>query len=229
MSLAAPPPATPDHLAAVPATPVLDEPGALLSPTVLKASPPRSPLRSPGGLSNASGLYSASSPIISPRKAKLALKTATFKAKPLESPTAIEDVLRRSNFLGDFGSPGSKSTASSFDAGPYSRKRAIRLPSEPKTKRLKRRQLPALGPPPVERRASLGEPLDVQKLNEQAREASTSTLPKDQRALARIQTRKRKEASAVVMSRRKALLPHLEGITYIHDELGKARTSALGK
>ena len=71
--------------------------------------------------------------------------------------------------------------------------------------------------------------MDVQKLNEQAREASTSTLPKDQRALARIQTRKRKEASAVVMSRRKALLPHLEGITYIHDELGKARTSALGK
>ena len=32
-----------------------------------------------------------------------------------------------------------------------------------------------------------------------------------------------------MMSRRKALLPHLEGITYIHDELGKARTSALGK
>ena len=78
MSLAAPPPATPDHLAAVPATPVLDEPSALLSPTVLKASPPRSPLRSPGGLSTTSGLYSAASPIISPRKAKLALKTATF-------------------------------------------------------------------------------------------------------------------------------------------------------
>ena len=124
MSLAAPPPA--DHLRGVPpATPVLDEPSALLSPTVLKASPPRSPLRSPGGLSHTSGLYSASSPIISPRKAKLALKTATFKAKPLESPTAIEDVLRRSNFLGDFNSPNSKSTSSSFDAGPYSRKRAI--------------------------------------------------------------------------------------------------------
>ena len=144
MSLAA------DHLAAVPATPVLDEPSALLSPTVLKTSPPRSPLRSPGDMSN---LSRSPGKLISPRKAKLALKTATFKAKPLESPTAIEDVLRRSNFLGDFNSPGSKSTASSFDAGPYSRKRSIRLPSEPKTKRLKRRQLPALGPPPVERRA----------------------------------------------------------------------------
>ena len=79
MSLAAPPPATPDHLAAVPATPVLDEPSALLSPTVLKASPPRSPLRSPGGLSN---LSRSPGKLISPRKAKLALKTATFKAKP---------------------------------------------------------------------------------------------------------------------------------------------------
>ena len=115
MSLAAPPPATPDHLAAVPATPVLDEPSALLSPTVLKASPPRSPLRSPGDMSN---LSRSPGKLISPRKAKLALKTATFKAKPLESPTAIEDVLRRSNFLGDFNSPNSKSTASSFDAGP---------------------------------------------------------------------------------------------------------------
>ena len=80
MSVASPPPATP----------VLDEPSALLSPTVLKAgaaspdhlaavaqrprpgsgvarlSPPRSPLRSPGGLSD---LSRSPGKLISPRKA----------------------------------------------------------------------------------------------------------------------------------------------------------------
>ena len=69
MSLAA------DHLAAVPATPVLDEPSALLSPTVLKASPPRSPLRSPGGLSD---LSRSPGKIISPRKAKRRPEAGAF-------------------------------------------------------------------------------------------------------------------------------------------------------
>ena len=203
----------------------------------LVAAPPAMPVlldsvlaASPGAASAQSrspGAYSVTSPI-TPQTARRALKIATYKAKALDDPAAIDDVLLRSDFLGDLGSPSTKSVAS-FDPGPYGLKRRLKLPAPTKKRRRgTKRPLPALGPPPAERRKGLGEPLDINKLNEEARAASTTSLPKQERALARARTRKRKEASAVVMARRKALLPHLEGITFVGDELLRAREAALG-
>ena len=202
-------------VAAPPATPVLLD-------SVLAASPGAASAQS-----RSPGAYSVTSPI-TPQTARRALKIATYKAKALDDPAAIDDVLLRSDFLGDLGSPSTKSVAS-FDPGPYGLKRRLKLPAPTKKRRRgTKRPLPALGPPPAERRKGLGEPLDINKLNEEARAASTTSLPKQERALARARTRKRKEASAVVMARRKALLPHLEGITFVGDELLRAREAALG-
>ena len=89
-------------------------------------------------------------------------------------------------------------------------------------RRPKRRKLPLLGPPKDDGQSNrLDQPLTAAQLEAAARKQHD--LPRRAQAAARAEHRRRKEASARDMARRKALLPYLEGIRYTDHELGRAR------